>query len=450
MQTAKSNLVSMRRLSPNKLDSHARETLSKGAVAFMLKIMGAGLGFLFQVAIARYLGASGSGVYFLSLTIITIAAIVARLGMDNSVTRFVAAHASENDWAKVKGVVRHALRIALILAIIASTALFFSVNWLAAVVFDMVELAKPLKLMSLLIVPISLLWIYACALQGLKKMRDAVLMQSVLIPLLAIIALYYLVPLLGISGAVLAYGFGVIVTLLFGFAVFQRTKLAWKKIAPGFSSKTLIAASLPLLVAVLLQQLIQAMPLLLLGAWGNSSDVGLFGAAQRTAGLVSLVLITANTTLSPKFAELYQQRDMGALERMAKNGQKTVLAMALPVLLVLLVLPEWVMGLYGPEFSAGWLLLVIISFGQLVNVATGSVESLLIMSGNEKAFLKAGLFSTFITIVLCAWLIPLYGKEGAAVAFSVSLAAVNLLRVGYVWQTLSINVLSFRYKTGRR
>ncbi len=127
-----------------------------------------------------------------------------------------------------------------------------------------------------------------------------------------------------------------------------------------------------------------------------------------------------------------------------------MLAMALPLLLVLLLLPEWVMRLYGAEFSAGWLLLVIISFGQLVNVATGSVESLLIMSGNEKAFLKAGLIATFISIVLCAWLIPLYGKVGAAVAFSASLAAVNLFRVGYVWQTLNINVMSFRYRAGTK
>ncbi len=310
----------MKRLSLKKLDGHAKEVLSKGAITFLLKILGAGLTFLFQLAIARYLGASGSGVYFLSLTIITLVAIAARLGMDNSVTRFVAAHAGENDWAKVKGVVRHAMYITLILSIIASSVLYLSADWLAVALFDMSELAEPLKLMSLLVVPISLLWIYSCALLGLKKIRDAVLMQNVLIPLLAGIALYYLVPLFGISGAVLAYGSGVLVALLFGFSVLQPTRVAWKKTTPNFSPKTLITASLPLLVAVLLQQLIQAMPLLLLGVWGSSSDVGLFGAAQRTAGLVSLVLITANTTLSPKFAELYQQKDMDALDRMAKNG----------------------------------------------------------------------------------------------------------------------------------
>jgi O-antigen/teichoic acid export membrane protein len=145
-----------------KLDSHAHEILSKGAVAFVLKIIGAGLAFLFQVAIARYLGASGSGVYFLALTIITLVATVARLGMDNSVTRFVAAHATENDWAKVKGVVRHAIRIALAVSLMSSVVLFFLSDWLATDMFGKPELAKPLKLMSLVIAPLSVMTLCHC------------------------------------------------------------------------------------------------------------------------------------------------------------------------------------------------------------------------------------------------------------------------------------------------
>lgn len=414
--------------------------MRSGVSVFILKIVGTALAFIFQIAIARYLGASGSGIYFLALTIVTLVAITARLGMDNSVTRFVAAHASENEWSKVKGVVGQAIRITLAVSLIASTTLFFLANPLAEVVFGKPELAPPLKIMSLLIVPIALLWIYATALQGLKKLRDAVLMQNVLTPLFACFTLYFLAPCCGISGAVISYGIGVIITLSFGYCGWQRAKLAWLQSSSEFSCQTLLHASIPLLTAILLQQFLLALPLLLLGLWNNSADVGLFGAAQRTAGLISLVLVTANTTLSPKFAELYKQNEMVALGRVAQQGQATVLIMALPILLVFVVAPEWVLGFYGPEFSSGWLLLIIISLGQLVNVATGSVESLLIMTGNGKYFLKAGFFATILSILLCLGLIPFCGKMGAAIAFSVSLATVNILRVYYVRQKLRINI----------
>jgi O-antigen/teichoic acid export membrane protein len=424
-----------------KLDGHVHEILSKGAIAFILKIMGAGLAFLFHMAIARYLGASGSGVYFLSLTIITFVATVTRLGMDNSVTRFVSAYASEHEWVKVKGVVRYALLITLVLALIISVALFYSADWLASTVFDMAELAIPLQLMSLVITPLALMTLYAKALQGLKRVRDAMLMQSVLTPLLACVALYYLAPLYGNTGAVSAYGIGVVITLIFGFCQWQRAKSAWKQIRAAFSAKQLLASSLPLLGAEVLKQVMQALPLILLGVWGSSADVGLFGVAQRTASLVSLVLIAANIIVAPKLAELYQQKNMLAVGRIARHGSLLMTAMAAPALLLFLIVPQWVMSLFGTEFVVGWQLLVIMALGQLINVMTGSVGFLLMMTGNERSYLSANMIAALLCVILACALIPLYGGLGAAVAAAVPLAIVNLIRVRYVWRSMGIMTL---------
>lgn len=423
-----------------KIDSQSHEIMRKGASVFFLKIFGTGLAFLFQIAIARYLGASGSGLYFLALTIVTLGSITARLGLDNSVTRFVSAHASNNEWHQVKGVVQKAIRITLAVSLVVSALMYLLAKPLAVDVFNKTELVSPLKIMSLLIVPIGLLWIYATALQGLNKLRNTVLIQNVLIPFFATLALYFLAPRYGISGAVFSYGIGVVISLIFSYWGWRQVQRAWLQPPSDFSYQTLLKASTPILAAILLQQLLQALPLLMLGVWGSTADVGLFTVAQRTAGLVSLVLLTANTTLSPKFAELYIQNDLVTLTRVVQQGQATVLIMAMPILLIFCIAPVWVLGFYGPDFSSGWLLLVIISLGQLVNVATGSVESLLIMTGNEKSFLKAGFFTTILSIVLCLGLIPLYGKTGAAIAFSISLAVVNLLRVYYVWHTLGIRI----------
>ena len=434
----------MRFAFPIKLDGHAREVLSKGAIAFILKIMGAGLAFLFHMAIARYLGASGSGVYFLSLTIITFVATVTRLGMDNSVTRFVSAYASEQKWVKVKGIVRYALLFTLVLALIISVVLFYSADWLASTVFDMAELAIPLQLMSLIITPLALMTLYAKALQGLKRVRDAMLMQSVLTPLLACIALYYLAPLYGNTGAISAYGIGVVITLIFGFWQWQRAKSAWKQIHAAFSAKKLLASSLPLLGAEILKQVMQALPLILLGVWGSSVDVGLFGVAQRTASLVSLVLIAANIIVAPKLAELYQQKNMLALGRIARQGSLLMTAMAAPALLLFLIAPQWVMSLFGAEFAVGWRLLVIMALGQLINVMTGSVGFLLMMTGNERSYLSANIIAALLCATLAYLLIPFYGGLGAAVAAAVPLAIVNLLRVRYVWRSMGIMTLPWR------
>lgn len=427
----------------NRLDGHRKEILSKGAIAFILKILGAGLAFLLQVAIARYLGASGAGIYFLAFTIVTLVATVARVGMDNSVTRFVAAHASENDWSKIKGVVRHALRIGLAASLVLSLVLFISADWLSEAIFGKPELATPLKIMSLIITPLSLMTLYASSLQGLKRVRDVMLMQSVLIPLFSLLILYITAPLFGISGAVMAYGVAVTITLIFGFWLWHRANKAWKEVQPKFSSKVLLSSSYTLLGAVLLQQLSIALPLLVLGAWSASAEVGLFSAAQRTANLVGSVLIAANIIVAPKFAELYQQKDMEALGKVARHGAVLMTGMAMPALLLFIFAPEWVMGLFGAEFSVGWLLLVIMSLGQLVNVATGSVGFLLIMTGNEKHLLTASWVSLFVSGILCLSLIPFIGALGAAIAVATSVAVTNIIRVRFVWYALGVRAIPF-------
>lgn len=55
-----------------KFDSHVLEVLRGAGLAFLLRGVGAGLAFLLNVAIGRMLGAEGTGVYFLALSVTSI------------------------------------------------------------------------------------------------------------------------------------------------------------------------------------------------------------------------------------------------------------------------------------------------------------------------------------------------------------------------------------------
>jgi O-antigen/teichoic acid export membrane protein len=151
-----------------------------------------------------------------------------------------------------------------------------------------------------------------------------------------------------------------------------------------------------------------------------------------------MVLIAANIIVAPKLAELYQQKNMASLGQVARQAASFMTIMASPILLFFLIFPQWVMGLFGPEFAAGWIYLVIMSFGQLINVWTGSVGFLLIMTGNEKSLLSANLIAALFCTLFSLVLIPLYGGIGAAISVAMPLSIVNLLRVRFVWHTMGI------------
>ena len=418
-----------------------REILSKGALAFLLKMAGATLAFGFHITLARLLGASGAGLYFLALTIITLVSVVSRLGTDNSVTRYVAANASEQAWGAVKGVVRQATRLTLAASILLSVTLAILADPIANMFFREPALAQPIRYMALGIVPLAWMTILACALQGLKNVADSMMIQSVLVPLSAGALVFLLIPVFGVSGAALAYVFGVTVALLYGIWRWGKSTAVHRHTAPVFAVRELMNSSYPLLGAMLIQQLTMSLPLLLLGVWASSSEVGLYSAANRAAMLVGLVLIAANSIIAPKMATLYRQGDMEGLGRVTRHSALLLTMMALPVILIFLLAPRWVMSLFGAEFTDAWLMLVIMALGQLVNVMTGSVGFLLMMTGRERSYLSANLVALAICLVLSLALIPWLGGIGAAMAAAASLAIVNLLRVRFVWRDIGIMAL---------
>lgn len=79
--------------------------------------------------------------------------------------------------------------------------------------------------------------------------------------------------------------------------------------------------------------------------------------------------------------------------------------------------------------------------GSFVNVATGSVGYLLMMSGNERLMRNNVAFIAVLSILFNVTLVPLAGPLGAAIATAVCLASMNLISAKLVWSRLGIRTI---------
>jgi O-antigen/teichoic acid export membrane protein len=180
----------------------------------------------------------------------------------------------------------------------------------------------------------------------------------------------------------------------------------------------------------------------------SESGLGLFKTSQQTATLINFVLIVINAIFPPRFASLHREGNISALGRLARQGALLGVAIAAPLLLVCLLVPGWVLGLFGSEFSQAVPLLRILALAQLVNVATGSVGFLLNMTGHETLMRNLALICNAIGLSMFFLLIPLFGPLGAAMALAFVLVVQNLVALYFVWRKLGIwtlplpNVLS--------
>ncbi|PWW81204.1 hypothetical protein CR164_11735 [Prosthecochloris marina] len=428
----------------NRLDEHMLEVINGAAVALVLKVLGAGLTFLFNLVLARALGAEGAGLYFLALTVTTIATVFGRMGLDNTLLRFTAASASVNDWSAVKSVYMKGMKLALIASFLSAVMVFVFAPVLTDKVFQKPELIVPMRWMSLAVVPMTFVILHAQVLKGLKRIRDSFIVFGVGVPAISLTALLLLGGRYGVKGAVWAYASGAIIAGLSGVILWYVATPQLRKVSTSLRTNDLLKSSMPLFWVASLNTMINWMATFALGVWGTKEEVGLFSMASRTAMLTSLILTSVNSISAPKFAELYKKKDMTALGATARNTAKLMTLISSPLLFLFLIAPQWVMGLFGGEFRKGGILLSILAIGQFVNVATGSVGNLLMMSGNEKLMRNNVALVAVMSILLSVVLVPIYGSLGAVIATAVCLSLQNLIAAYMVKSSLGINTLSWR------
>lgn len=425
-----------------KLDVHMQEVIKGASLAFILKVVGAALAFTFNVVIARLLGAEGAGLFFLALSVTVIGSVIGRIGLDNTLLRFIATHATKGEWGRVKGVYVIGMRIAVVASGSLSIIGFWLAPWMSITIFNKPDLVEPLRWMSLTILPFALLNLHAESLKGLKKIRNAVLVQNIGVPLIGLVLIWPLAQ----NGSVL----GVSWTYLAATALIAlMSTLAWRqsistRIVPTdqFPFKELLNSCIPLFANSLLKRAILPWgPLFLLGSWATSAEVGIFGAASRVTILISFALGTIATVLAPKFAEIYAQGDMKILLRTAKRSTLMISLLCSPIFIILIFGADWVMAIFGPEFVEGQLILVILAVGQFVNVLTGPVGILLTMTGYERYTFWALALSTITLMVLCTILIPLYGMIGCAFAVMISEILKNILLTKFCFDRFGITLI---------
>ena len=413
------------------MDADGRDMIRGAGLAFVLRGLGAGLAFAFNVALARILGAEGAGLYFTALSVVALTTIVVRMGLDNALLCMIAGYVAEGDWPRALGAYRLGMRAVSVLSLILAVVLLFAAPLLATQLFAKPEVTLPLQVMSFAVFTFSLMMLSEACLKALKHIRDAMLVSGVIYPLVGLVLIWPLTHLFGPAGACLSYVLGTGMAALVG-------QIAWRRARPLVKPDLTVGPELrrsaaPLwLMMILTAGVMPWAPLLLLGVWGTSEEAGIYGAASRLSLLVSFFLVAVNNVVAPRFATLYKQGKMGELKRTVQRASLLILSLSSPMLVLLLVANTWVMSLFGPEFATGGPALAILAVGQAASAAAGSVNLLLMMSGHEREARNTALLGVVVLLTCAVTLIPAWGLIGAATATCAGIICVNLSALFYV------------------
>ena len=128
------------------------------------------------------------------------------------------------------------------------------------------------------------------------------------------------------------------------------------------------------------------------------------------------------------------------LQKLVQYVTISLFLISLAVLVISIGFGDVILSIWGPEFIGAYLTLVILAVGQFFNVSTGTVGTLLTMTGFEKKLLSVNTSFMVLNIILNFIFITIWGIKGAACAYTISIIGMNVTRVFFVYKYIGIHI----------
>jgi O-antigen/teichoic acid export membrane protein len=419
------------------------------AVFFAGTMFTTAAGYLFKVYLARVLGAEAIGIYALGMTVIAFVGVFNAMGLPQSAVRFVVLYTATGKANLLRGFIVWAVGLLLAANIVLGTLVVLAGPWVAQHFYHTPALRTYLKLFALIMLFGALTTFFGQVLQGYKDVsRRTVITNFIGTPLTIVLTVILVALGLGLWGYIFAQVLSAAVVLALLIAVvWKLTPADARRLTdplPPLESQVLSFGAAMFGIG-LMEFLLAQVDKVLIGFYINAREVGIYSVAVTIVAFVPVALQSVNQIFSPTIADLHTRGEQDVLGRLFQTLTKWILAFTLPLAAVVIVFAKPLMHIFGQEFEAGWIVLVIGTLGQLINCGTGSVGYMLLMSGNQNRLIKVQAIMTVVLVLLNVVLIPRWGILGAAVAAAITTVGTNAWNLGEVRKALNLSPYNRSY-----
>ena len=412
------------------------------AVFFAGTLFTMAAGYLVKIYVARVLGAELLGLYALGMTLVSLTQLFGTLGLHGTAARYVALYSAKGNFNALRGLLTRSVGIVVSLNVLLSLGLIFSGRWISRNLYHAPDLSQYLPLFAALSVLGALNVYYCQVLAGFKEITKRTVITnfvgSPLVITLTVILLALGTGMWGYLAAQIVCNVAVVTLLVV---------VAWKRTPPAarfsFSSLPALESEIKsFTVAVFGMNVVDFLGTqadkIILGLYLNPRVLGIYVLASTLSAFIPIILQSVNQIFAPVIADLHAQERQDVLQKLFQTLTKWVLGLTFPLGCVIIIFALPLMRIFGPDFEAGWPVLVIGAIGQLVNCGAGSVGYLLLMSGNQRQLLRVQFAMAGVSVLMNVALIPALGIVGAALAAASVNAGQNLWNLYEVRKALRI------------
>jgi len=384
-----------------------------------------------NIVIQRGFGAGAYGLYTLSLSVVGLVGSIFNLGLDDAMLRYVSIYQAKRQKGLLRGLTIFCTTVVGIFGILGALLVLYYAPFLAAVKHSP-EIIPVLQMMSPIVPLLGLQLIWTNGLQGFKEFRWRVLVQRILIPvtlillLLGAIIFFHTLDAIVVATVINA-AIGTALSLYFFFC---RLKGVMEPGPEKYEMRDWIGFAAPNFLTSIVDTVLQSVDTILLAYFAiPNAAIGLYSAAIKISGNIVIPQYSLNAMFAPTIAELHSRGEHQKLEAMFKVVTKWAITFSLPIFLIATLFSTSLLSISGEGFVSAWPLVIAFSVGTMVNVSTGSVGYMLLMTGHTKISFLNSLAAVIVNIIAACILTPHYGAMGVAIATGLATCGVNIMRL---------------------
>lgn len=393
--------------------------------AFSGRLITAISGLIVNALLARLLLPGDLGSYFLVVSLVSVISMIAMVGQQRAIVPVVSGAIAHDDIGKAcRGI---ALSFSLVAGVSMSLALLLAWSGSAALnlLFEIQIMQSVLVVAAVLLVVRSMSSMFAETYRAFQDIGKAVFFNGVFVNVCFAI---FLGGLLFIVGALTLHQVLIVSVVVYALNAVLAIALSRRWCAgvvtrSGIEIPELLKVGWPLMITGLTLFVITQADIWIIGAILDEQSVAVYGAAVRLVQMVAIPLMITNAVLPALVARLHAKGDLVLLEKMLRTAAMVAgVPAAIMLLIIIAYAPQILTLIYGQYYIEGANALVIISIGQLVNVAAGAGMIVLMVVGLQVYAMITSVISGVILIAGSILAANAYGIDGVAVAVSGTLA----------------------------
>ena len=399
-------------------------------------------GFLVTYYIGHAFGPVANGQYALIAQTAMFLSIVAVGGMDLAVVRYFSATQAFTV-PLGRGSLARAIGYSLAAGVLIVLVLAVGHHWIRAWLFQGQAPAHAIAIMAVILLVRTTTRVTAAVLRSQNRHLVGQIVEVLAIPgavtiLLAVRAISSLQEVLYATAGVgvLAACFG-----LYRSARFTSTAAD----ALDVPFRALVRTSLPLWFTAIALNVADWYCLATAAAALGVYEAGLFRVAFQIGTALSFSAMGIYTVYTAKISAAVATGDVEQVARLARSATRLSVVILLPVVLVLFLGGNLLLGFIGPKFVVAAPLLRIFLAGQLVYVATGPAGLVLAMTGHERVNLAISASVTGVLLVVAPIAAHLFGLYGLTAVSACVPVAGNIANVIAVLRLEKLNAITGRY-----